>query len=129
LEDPRWATLAKRAAGSDEINEMVARWVQGLDADEVEVRCIEHGVPVGTIYEAADILSDPHMAVRGDLVSVDDPVAGPHLQQAPFPRLDGRKPTAPSPAPLLGQHNLEVWCDLVGLEAEELAELRADGTI
>jgi crotonobetainyl-CoA:carnitine CoA-transferase CaiB-like acyl-CoA transferase len=128
-EDPRWATLAKRAAGSDEINEVVAQWVQDLNSEEVEARCIEHGVPVGTIYDAADILSDPHMAARGDLVSVDDPVAGPHLQQAPFPRLDGRKPVAPSPAPLLGQHNREVWCELVGLEAEELAELRADGTI
>jgi crotonobetainyl-CoA:carnitine CoA-transferase CaiB-like acyl-CoA transferase len=129
LEDPRWSTLAKRAAGSDEINDIVATWVQGLSADEVEARCIEHDVPVGTIYDATDILSDPHMAARGDLVSVDDPVAGPLLQQAPFPRLDGRKPVAPSGAPLLGQHNREVWCDLVGLDAAELAELVEDGTV
>lgn len=129
LGDPRWTTLAKRAAGSDEINDIVAGWARGLTADEVEVRCIEHGVPVGTIYDANDILADPHMRVRGDLVTVDDPVAGPLLQQAPFPRLDGRVPLAPAPAPLLGQHNHEVWCDLVGLSAAEIADAMSDGTI
>jgi crotonobetainyl-CoA:carnitine CoA-transferase CaiB-like acyl-CoA transferase len=127
--DPRWSTLAKRAAGSDEINDIVARWVQGMDAEEVEARCIAHGVPVGTIYDARDILADPHMAARGDLVTVDDQVVGPVLQQAPYPRLDGKAPTAPSPAPLLGQHNREVWCDLVGLSSEEFDEAQREGTV
>jgi crotonobetainyl-CoA:carnitine CoA-transferase CaiB-like acyl-CoA transferase len=127
--EPRWSTLARRAAGSDEINDVVARWAHDLTAGEVEARCIEHGVPVGTIYDATDILADPHMAARGDLVTIDDPVAGPHLQQAPFPRLDGRAPASPRPAPLLGQHNREVWCDLVGLSEAELSQLSADGTI
>ena len=129
LDDPRWSTLAKRAAGSDEINDIVAKWAAALSAEEVEARCIEHGVPVGTIYDAADILADAHMAARGDLVTIDDPIAGPVLQQAPYPRIDGRPPVAPAPAPKLGQHNQEVWCDLVGLEPEELAQLKAAGTI
>jgi crotonobetainyl-CoA:carnitine CoA-transferase CaiB-like acyl-CoA transferase len=129
LSDTKWSTLAKRAAGSDEINDIVATWVRDLSAAEVEARCIEHGVPVGTIYDANDILADPHMAARGDIVTVNDPVAGPLRQQAPFPRLDGRAPRAPAPAPLLGQHNQEVWGDLVGLKSEELAELVAAGTL
>jgi len=129
LRDPRWTTLAKRAASSDEINDIVAGWARGLAAEEVEARCIEHDVPVGTIYDASDILADPHMRVRGDLVTVDDPIAGPLLQQAPFPRLDGRVPPAPAPAPLLGQHNHEVWCDLVGLSAADFADAMSEGTI
>jgi crotonobetainyl-CoA:carnitine CoA-transferase CaiB-like acyl-CoA transferase len=84
---------------------------------------------VGTIYDANDIIADPHMRARGDLVTVDDPVAGPLLQQAPFPRLDGKTPVAPSPAPLLGQHNHEVWCGLVGLDSSEFADAVAEGTI
>jgi formyl-CoA transferase len=128
-DDPRWSTLAKRAAGSDEINGVVAEWARALSAEEVEHRCIEHDVPVATIYDAADILADPHMAARGDLVTVDDPIAGPLLQQAPYPRFDGRPPVAPAPAPTLGQHNREVWGDLVGVTSEELARLKADGTI
>jgi len=125
----QWSTLAKRAARSDEINDIVARWTASHTAAEIEAACIAHEVPVGTAYAAPDILADPHFAARGDLVEVDDPVAGPHLQQAPFPRLDGRRPTAPRPAPLLGQHNDEVWRDLVGLTDAELERHRADGVI
>ena len=129
VEDPRWSTLAKRAAGSDEINGVVADWAGALSSDEVEARCIEHGVPVGTIYDAADILADPHMAARGDIVTVDDPVAGPLRQQAPFPRLDGKAPATPVPAPALGQHNREVWCDLLGFSADELTDLHSAGVV
>lgn len=128
-EDPQWKTLAQRAERSDEINGIVAAWAETLTAAEIEARCIECGVPVGTAYGAEQMLADPHMTARGDFVIVDDPVAGPHRQQAPFPRLDGAPPAAPSPAPTLGQHNSEVWCDLVGLTPDELAAHQAAGVI
>ncbi len=128
-DDPEWRTLAKRAARSDEINDLVAAWTSSMTAAEVEAACIAHEVPVGTAYSAADILRDPHFAARGDLVTVADPVAGPHRQQAPFPRFDGRRPEPPQPAPRLGEHNDEVWTGLVGLSADELEGLRRDGVI
>ncbi len=128
-DDPQWATLAMRAARSDEINDLVAAWTSSRTAAEVEAACIANEVPVGTAYSAADILADPHVAARGDLVEIDDPVAGPHRQQAPFPRLDGRTPVPPRPAPRLGEHNDEVWRELVGLTGEELEEFRSAGVI
>jgi crotonobetainyl-CoA:carnitine CoA-transferase CaiB-like acyl-CoA transferase len=129
VSDPKWATLAQRAARADEINGIVADWTSARTASEIETRCIAHDVPVGPAYSAADIASDVHMAARGDLVTVDDPVVGPIRQQAPFPRLDGQLPSAPAGAPTLGQHNEEVWCGLVGLTSQELAEHRASGVI
>ena len=47
IRDPRFATLADRAAHGDEINGMVAAWTSGLTADEITARCVEHDVPVG----------------------------------------------------------------------------------
>jgi crotonobetainyl-CoA:carnitine CoA-transferase CaiB-like acyl-CoA transferase len=129
LADPRWSTLAQRAAASDEINDIVADWAAARTAEQIEAVCIAHDVPVGTAYDAAEILADPHMAARGDLVMVDDPIAGPHRQQAPFPRLDGVRPSPPTPAPSLGQHNREVWCDLVGVTSDEFDALRTGGII
>jgi crotonobetainyl-CoA:carnitine CoA-transferase CaiB-like acyl-CoA transferase len=127
--DPRFATLADRAAHGDEINGVVAAWTSGLTAEEITARCVEHDVPVGTAYSAADIFEDPHMAARGDLVAVDDPVIGPIRQQAPFPRLARRPSSVPDGAPRLGQHNEEVWCGVVGLSGDELADVVARGIV
>jgi formyl-CoA transferase len=127
--DPRFATLAERAARGDEINGIVGQWTSGLTAEEITARCVEHDVPIGTAYSAADIFADPHMRARGDLVSVDDPVIGPVRQQAPFPRLTKNPTPVPGGAPRLGEHNREVWCDLVGLTDDELADLMARGVL
>ncbi len=127
--DPRFATLAERAARGGEINGMVADWTSSLNAEEITVRCVAHDVPIGTAYSAEDIFNDPHMSARGDLVSVDDPVIGPVRQQAPFPRLRRHPTPVPRGAPRLGEHNREVWCDVVGLSEDELSDLMSRGVI
>jgi crotonobetainyl-CoA:carnitine CoA-transferase CaiB-like acyl-CoA transferase len=129
VDDPRWATLKARAEDGDTINGIVADWVAQRTAREVEELCVRNGVPIGLAYDAADMRADPHMAARRDLVQVDDPVAGPHLQQAPYPRLDGGVPRPPTPAPALGQHNEDVFCGLLGLDAKALDGLKTDGIV
>lgn len=127
--DPRFERLADRAARSDEINGIVADWASGLPAAEIEARCVEHDVPVATAYTAADIAADEHMQERGDLITVLDSVIGPVRQQAPFPRFVGEVQPVPTSAPRLGEHNDEIWGDLVGLSSAELEHLRDRGVI
>jgi len=126
-QDPQWSTLAQRAAKADEINGIVADWTSSLTAVEVEAVCIASDVPVGLAYTAADIAADPHMSFRQDLVAIDDPVLGPVMQQAPFPRYQGEERPTPAGAPRLGEHNDEVWGELVGGDIVE--QLRRDGII
>lgn len=126
--DPRFARLADRAARGDEINGIVAAWTASLDATEVEARCVAHDVPVATAFTAADIFADPHMAARGDLVTVDDPVIGPVRQQAPYPRIVGQVPVAPAGAPRLGADTDTVLTGL-GFDADAIASLRAEGVV
>jgi succinyl-CoA--D-citramalate CoA-transferase len=129
LEDPRFATLGDRARNGDTINDIVTEWTSSQSAAEVERACIAHDVPVATAYTARDIALDPHFATRHDLVAIDDPVLGPLRQQAPYPRLVGEDAPVPSGAPSLGEHNREVWCDLVGLSTSELDALQAKGIV
>ena len=128
IDDPRFATLSERAARADEINGIVADWTSSLTAVEVEAAAIAHDVPVATAYTAADIAADPHMAARGDLVTIDDPVAGPVRQQAPFPRFVGEDRPIPTGAPRLGQHTRQVLGS-IGVTDAELDALAADGVI
>ncbi len=127
--DPRFAKLADRAARGDEINGLVADWTRTLDAVEIERRCVEHDVPVATAYSAREIFADAHIAARGDLVSIDDPVIGPIRQQAPYPRFAGEAASVPNGAPRLGEHTDAVLHEMLDLSAEEIAALRASGAV
>jgi crotonobetainyl-CoA:carnitine CoA-transferase CaiB-like acyl-CoA transferase len=129
LHDTRFACLADRAEHNDEINGIVAEWTAGLSAAEVEAACVEHDVPVATAYTAADMFVDAHFAARGDLVSVDDPVAGPMRQQAPYPRFVGEAPRVPAGAPRLGEHTDAVLHDVLGLDGDAIAALRDAGVV
>jgi crotonobetainyl-CoA:carnitine CoA-transferase CaiB-like acyl-CoA transferase len=125
--DPGWATTAARVAKVDEVNELVAAWTRSLTASEVVDRCVVHDVPVATAHTAADIFADAHVAARGDLVTVEDPVIGATRQQAPFPRFVGEPVVAPAGAPLLGAHTREVLGSLLGLDDDALDRLAAAG--
>jgi crotonobetainyl-CoA:carnitine CoA-transferase CaiB-like acyl-CoA transferase len=129
LSDRRFATSEARVAHGTEINTLVAAWVQSQRTDEVERRCLSSGAPFGRVAGAAEILANAHLAARGDLVTIDDPVVGSHVQQAPHPRIVGAAPTQPAPAPTLGQHNEQIWCDELGIAPAELARLRASGIV
>jgi len=129
VDDERFVNPAARAANNGEINAIVAAWVAQRDADEVERRCVEHDVIVGTAYDAADLSADEHVVARGDILVVDDPVIGAVRQQAPFPRIAGQPPEAPAGAPLLGEHTDEVLTGVVGLTGDEIDELRVAGVV
>jgi crotonobetainyl-CoA:carnitine CoA-transferase CaiB-like acyl-CoA transferase len=128
LDDPKFTKLIDRAKHGDEINGIVAEWTATLDARDIETRCVAHDVPVATAYSAADIFADPHFEARGDLVTVDDPVAGPLKQQAPFPRVAGEPPVVPSGAPRLGEHTDAVLAE-AGYSAAEIAALHEQGVV
>jgi succinyl-CoA---D-citramalate CoA-transferase len=129
LDDPRFKTLADRAVHNDEINAIVAEWTSTLPAAEVEARCVATDVPVATAYTAADIYADEHFIARGDIITVDDPVAGPLRQQAPFPRLVGEPVPVPSGAPRLGEHTDEILTEWLGLSPDDIRELRDEGVV
>jgi crotonobetainyl-CoA:carnitine CoA-transferase CaiB-like acyl-CoA transferase len=126
--DPRFAKLIDRAARNDEINGIVATWTSSLASAEIERRCVAADVPVATAYTAADIFADAHIASRGDLITVHDPVIGDVRQQAPFPRFVGEPVVAPTGAPRLGEHTDAVLRDL-GYSDTELADLRDRGIV
>ena len=85
-------------------------------------------MPVGIVYDVADVTGDEHVRARGDLCTVDDAVIGPVRQQAPFPRFDDGPPPVPAGAPRLGEHTDEVLSSLLGLSGAEVASLR-DGNV
>jgi crotonobetainyl-CoA:carnitine CoA-transferase CaiB-like acyl-CoA transferase len=129
LQDPRFTTMGKRAEHGDVINAVVAAWCAERTSREIQDVLERHEVPFGIAYSVADIFADPHVAARGDIVTVDDPVIGPVRMQGVYPRFSRTPGDVPAGAPRLGAHNREVYGSLLGLSADEIAALERERVI
>ena len=129
LDDPRFRTLALRAEHGDEINAIVADWCRRRTAREIEAILDAAEVPFSLIYNVKEIVEDPHVVARGDIVTVDDPVIGPVRMQGVYPRLSRTPGAIREGAPRLGAHNDEVYRGLLGLAEAEIVALRDEGVI
>jgi crotonobetainyl-CoA:carnitine CoA-transferase CaiB-like acyl-CoA transferase len=129
LADPRFETMARRAEHGDEINGIVAAWVQARTSREVQDILERHEVPFGIAYSVADIFADPHVAFRGDIETVDDPLLGPVRMQGVYPRFSRTPGAIQGGAPRLGEHNEDVYVGLLGLTVAELEQLRREGVV
>ncbi|GBD28118.1 Succinyl-CoA--L-malate CoA-transferase beta subunit [bacterium HR31] len=127
--DPRYATHEARGAHQAELDQAIAQWVRSLPAEELLGVLDRHGVPCGPVYNAAEVLADPHYRARGSLVEVDNPGVGRVTMQGPVPRLAGTPLSVPGPAPELGEHTDHVLQELLGLSPEDVARLREAGVV
>lgn len=127
--DPRFAEIGDRMDHVPELTEIIAGWFAQHDHDEVTELLRQHRVPFGPIYSVADIMQDPHYEARGNIVEVDDPHIGRIKMPAPYPRLSHAPGQVYSPAPTPGQHNQEIYGDVLGLSHDQIEQLAADGVI
>jgi crotonobetainyl-CoA:carnitine CoA-transferase CaiB-like acyl-CoA transferase len=125
-DDPRYATHVARGENQKELDDLIGAWTVTKTIAEVEALMIEHSVPAGGIYRAADMLEDPHFAAREALVEVEHPRWGKFKMQNAFPKLSDTPSSVRTRAPLEpGQDNAEVYAALLGLSEQQLADLRA----
>lgn len=123
--DPRYATHLARGENQRELDEVIALWTRTMSVDELEALMIRHSVPAGKIYRAADMLDDPHFAARDSLIEVDSPRWGKFKMQNAFPRLSDTPSSIRRPAATeVGEHNDEIYRDLLGIDTAELTQLK-----
>ena len=83
---------------------------------------IANSVPAGRMYDAEDMLTDPHFDAREAIVTVDDPDLGPTPMQGVFPKLSETPSSIRRPAPRdVGQDTREVLQRWLGRAVPEEA--------
>jgi crotonobetainyl-CoA:carnitine CoA-transferase CaiB-like acyl-CoA transferase len=128
--DPRYATHIARGQNQLELDDRINAWTATLTVDEVDSLMIAASIPAGRVYRAPDMLADPHFAAREAIVEVETERFGPLKMQGVFPKMSATPGTVRRAAPSqVGQHNAEVYGELLGIDAAALAELQAAGTI
>jgi crotonobetainyl-CoA:carnitine CoA-transferase CaiB-like acyl-CoA transferase len=128
-ERARFGRAAVRARNADELDGLVADWIAAHDRADVVEQLLGARIPVAPVNTVADIVNDPHVQARGDLVTVDDPTLGPVRMVAPLARLSATPAEVRWTGPSLGAHTDEVYRDWLDLSGDDLDALRRQGVI
>ena len=128
--DERYATHLARGQNQLELDELINAWTKTLTVEEVDALMIAYSIPAGRVYRAPEMLADPHFKAREAIIEVETERFGKLKMQGAFPKLSATPSGVRSPAPsVVGQHNEEVYGQLLGMSGTEIAELKAAGAI
>ena len=100
-----------------------------LNVDDCVARLRDAGVLVAPVNSAPAVMADPQIQSREYFVAIDRAVVGTHLYPGAVARIPDTPLRADSPAPLLGEHNREVFAEILGMSEDEVAELERSGVI
>jgi len=129
--DERFADHVSRGRNQDAIDEIIAAWAAERQPAEIIATLSEAGVISGPINTVAEVVTDPQLLSRGMIADhwderieryVKGPGVVPVLSETPGTIRSGGSLTP-------GQHNDEVYGELLGRSADELAALRAEGIL
>ena len=128
-DDPRFDTNEARRENHDDLDRIISEWTIGLEAYDLTRKLQRLGVPAGPVLRGPDLLQDAHYKYRGTFVTVDHPQVGPKQ----YPGIPWKMSATPGvvrwPSPTLGQHNREVYGELLGLNGLEIDQLDQTGVI
>jgi formyl-CoA transferase len=127
--DPRYATHQARGQRQAEVDQMISDWTSTKDTDALLDVLADAGVPASRIYQTRDMFDDPQFRAREAILHLTHGKLGSFPVQAVVPRLSGTPGGVRSLGPELGQHNQEVYGQLLGVDRARLAELRAKGVV
>lgn len=127
-DDPRFQTLEARTENIKALQTIAREKLAGMSKKEVFRIAGEWRALCGYVATPEDLLEDPQYLSRDIWTSVDHPAVG----ELPYPGSPVKMTETAwttSRAPLLGEHNEEVYCSLLGYSGQELVQLRAVGIV
>jgi crotonobetainyl-CoA:carnitine CoA-transferase CaiB-like acyl-CoA transferase len=128
--DSRFATFAARKQNEDELEALINSWTRPLKAEDSCAILQAAGVPAGVVQNAQDLLEkDEHIRSRNYYQYVEHPEAGREAHDGPAFHLSETPGYIAGPAPLMGEHTMEVCERIIGLTLDEIADLLADGVL
>ncbi len=127
--DPLFATNGKRVENRAALVPLLSaifakrtthEWVEALEGA---------GVPNGPINNIQQVFEEPQVIARGMKIALDHPLAGTAPSVASPMRFSATPLEFKTPPPTLGQHTDEILRDMLGMNAADIAQLRAAGIV
>jgi len=128
-DDPRFATNRARLDNVEELDAIMQGWIGNQTLDEVTATLREHAVPVGPVFDIADIMANPHAQARDMVIESPDGDGPPLKMEGVVPKMSDTPGTVRHAGREMGADNAEIFEQRLGLSADELAALKSDGII
>ena len=125
---PVFADRHYRMMHPDELDAFMVPWLMEHEKREIEERAQELRMPFSAVLTTEELIEDPHLKAREFFSEIDHPVVGKlNYPGAPFRMSE--TPWQAERAPLLGEHNEEIYQDRLGYSREDVVKLRESGII
>jgi len=122
-EKEQFASRYSRLGNRRELDENLSTWTRERTADDITELLQSHGVAAIPVMGAEDRLFNPHFQERGLYSDIDHPALGTEPIYNIMWNLDRTPPSIRRHAPLLGEHNQQIFGGLLGIDKEEIARL------
>jgi crotonobetainyl-CoA:carnitine CoA-transferase CaiB-like acyl-CoA transferase len=126
LADSRFSTHQARAQNAEELDKLVAEWIEARDVEEVDRLFQAAGAAGIRVMSMADVFADPHYRGRGTLIEIPDDELGSVTLAAPVPRMTMTPARVEHVGVPLG-HDTESVLASLGYGDDEIAEGRKLG--
>lgn len=128
--DQDWfASGRQRAEHADELDQMVGDWIAARTREEVITAFEEAGAAIGPVYDAADIVADPHVRATEMITRIPDDDLGDMAQHNVMWRMSATPGSIRFTGRDLGADTDDVLVGDLGLDPDHVADLRTDGII
>lgn len=127
---PDYAKNGDRVKNRNQIKTIVVEWTKTQLADNLVNRLLEAGIPTAPIYDVKQVTEDPHIAgAREMFIDIEDPEVGSIKVTNTHIKMSETEQGFRFAAPMLGQHNEEIYGNLLGYTPKEIQKMRKDGVI
>ncbi len=127
--NPAFQTFENRRDDQDKLEHIIEGWTRTRTALEIQYTLQSIGVPAHKAATAADIVSDPQLAARGHLVRLAHPLGGESVVDGSRYLLSDTPAEYHRPAPHFGRDTDQILAEILGYDAERIAQLEAAGIL
>lgn len=130
LEVPeRWTSMDTRVAEREDVMKTLRSAMSTWDRDELAQALRASDVPAGEVNTVPEILADPHTRSRGIVNTFEKPTRGATPTLGTPGRYSGYEGPVFSPPPDLGEQTDDILSEMLGFDAQMIAEYRRKGAI
>lgn len=129
IDDERFQTRVLRAKNMVDIESIVNKWLSNKTVEEALKIFEEFQVPSSPVPTFEQVANDPQILHRKMIIEAEQPLSGKVKLSGSVYKMSRTPGNRALRIPLVGEHNQEIYENLLGIDKKEIEKLEKEGTI